>query len=378
MVKLLLRSACALIALASAPSAFAAAPSLLAPNFGTAVLNFDVGSGTSLGTFASGGGLSEADGATFGPDGNLYVDSGGSPSSILRYDGTTGAFLNTFATAACASFGAPAFGPDGNLYIGCSGGSVRRINGATGADLGVFVPSPGGQSLDFGGLAFNGGSLFVTYVGGTLYQYNASTGALVAELYNGFSSNGPRAPLFLPDGSMLVPEWQTHNVKKFAATTYAFAGNFISDSAATPQSLAIAPNGNLLVLNDPGTSDTVREYNISTGGFLSTLVSAGSGGLSRASQILVAPTSPCAVTAPLNGTLGSCPGSLASGQSCQLACNAGYNLGGTATSCSFGVLAAQTCTLSAAPAPASGFWGSVFLAAILGALGLLYAKRTAV
>jgi MYXO-CTERM domain-containing protein len=62
-----------------------------------------------------------------------------------------------------------------------------------------------------------------------------------------------------------------------------------------------------------------------------------------------APSS-CAVTAPSNGTLGNCPSSLASGSSCQFSCGTGYTLTGTATSCTDGTLTAQTCAM----APPSG------------------------
>jgi hypothetical protein len=60
------------------------------------VKKYDFDTGT-FDTFASGGALSEPGDVAFGPDGNLYVTSGGT-NSILRYDGTTGAFLGTAAS----------------------------------------------------------------------------------------------------------------------------------------------------------------------------------------------------------------------------------------------------------------------------------------
>ena len=71
--------------------------------------------------------------------------------------------------------------------------------------------------------------------------------------------------------------------------------------------------------------------------------------------------SSCFVPAPSNGTLGTCSSSLASGSSCQVSCNAGYTLSGAATSCSYGVLTAtQTCAPSscAVTAPSNGTLGN--------------------
>jgi len=91
------------------------------------------------------GGLSVPLGLTFGPDGNLYVAN--NLGDVLRYDGTTGAFLNVFASGLLLPQDL-AFGPDGNLYVSNGfGDSISEFDGATGASLGFFV-SPGEYGLD--------------------------------------------------------------------------------------------------------------------------------------------------------------------------------------------------------------------------------------
>ena len=77
----------------------------------------------------------------FAPDGSLLVSSG--TNEVLRYDGTTGAFLGAFVAAGNGGLSNPrslAFGPDGNLYVSSSGSnSMLRFSGSTGAFLGTFV-----------------------------------------------------------------------------------------------------------------------------------------------------------------------------------------------------------------------------------------------
>jgi hypothetical protein len=138
-------------------------------------------------------------------------------------------------------------------------------------------------------MAFYNGSLFVTYVGGTLYQYNATTGALIAELYSSFSGNGPRIPTFGSDGSLYVPEFQTQYVDKFAATTYAYLGRFVSDPGTSAMSVAFGPDGNMIVLDEAccGAAASVKRYSIQTGASLGPFIAAGTGGLGSAIQILV-------------------------------------------------------------------------------------------
>ncbi len=61
-------------------------------------------------------------------------------TAILRYDGMTGDFIDTFASGG-GSAGASdvAFGPDGNLYVSLSSGWVHRYHGTTGEFIDVFA-----------------------------------------------------------------------------------------------------------------------------------------------------------------------------------------------------------------------------------------------
>ena len=77
------------------------------------------------------GGLCEPQGLTYGPDGNLYVASGGDNAdgdacgttgtdAILKFDGGSGAFIGPFVTTGTGGLTDPVglvFGPDGNLYV---------------------------------------------------------------------------------------------------------------------------------------------------------------------------------------------------------------------------------------------------------------------
>jgi sugar lactone lactonase YvrE len=117
--------------------------------------------GTFLNTFVTPGTVSTPSDLLFGPDGNLYVTGATLPhSGVLRYNGTTGAFLGQFATVGANGI-APtdmAYGPDGNLYVTVQGAyadGVLRFNGQTGALIDNFVtPGSGGLQNPFG-IAFS-------------------------------------------------------------------------------------------------------------------------------------------------------------------------------------------------------------------------------
>ena len=284
--------ACAfVVASALFHASVAAASSFLVANFNTTnqtsqILRYDYATGAFLGNFTTGGPATGMLGMTFGPDGNLYICEFNNPD-ILKFNGSTGAYIGIFANTTIFPYGV-AFGPDDNLYVGGNSGSTRRFNGVTGAFIDTFITPPVG--VDFGGMTFHDGYLFISYLGGKLYQYNAASGLLISNLYSGFISNGPRAPRVGPDGNLYVPEWQTTHVAKFNGNTYAFMGNIVNEGGLTPIALEFGPDGKMLVLSDSSFSN-VRQYNPTNGAYLKTLVDFGTT-LDRTTDIKMVPEPP--------------------------------------------------------------------------------------
>src|SRR5260221_133959 len=84
---------------------------------GSSVLKYNGTTGACINAFVpmNSGGLVNPNGLTFAPDGNLYVSSF-TTNSVLKYDGATGAFITAFVPANSGGLNEPAglkFGPDG-------------------------------------------------------------------------------------------------------------------------------------------------------------------------------------------------------------------------------------------------------------------------
>jgi outer membrane protein assembly factor BamB len=114
------------------------------------VLRFNGSTGAFIDEFVSAGegGLNSASGLAFGPDGILYVSSPDT-DRVLRFD-RDGNYIGDFFAAGSGGLDLPVgitFGPDGNFYVASAAtpqtGSVLRYNGVTGEFIDAFVPSGG-------------------------------------------------------------------------------------------------------------------------------------------------------------------------------------------------------------------------------------------
>src|SRR5262245_46922735 len=146
-----------------------------------AVLRYDGATGAFLGPFVDSTHLTSPRGIIFGPDGNLYVADGKGDTNgneindgrIVRYNGVTGAFIDEFVPISgnggmshpsCLVFGPSVEDPSRlDLYVSSAyTNSVLRFEGTTGAFLGEFVASGSGGLNHPGSLVFGpDGSLYV-------------------------------------------------------------------------------------------------------------------------------------------------------------------------------------------------------------------------
>jgi DNA-binding beta-propeller fold protein YncE len=210
---------------------------------------------------------------TVGPDGNLYVGihNGLDPRvefAIRRFDGQTGALIDTFAFG--GGLQTPfhlVFGPDGNLYVASPFNSkVIGFNGSTGAYMGDFVPAGSGGLEHAEGLVFGpDGNLYVTSRDtNEVLRYDGATGAFM-DVFAAERLSHPIDLHFGPDEDLYVLGVATSGLQvvRFHGLTGAFIDVFVSQFRYSPDfegcgigasSVAFGPDGNLYVTTGTGNS----------------------------------------------------------------------------------------------------------------------------
>lgn len=186
--------------------------------------------------------------------------------SVSVFDGESGAFRGpAFAPGAGGLQNATgiAFGPDGALYVGSSGnGRILRYDGATGAFIDVFAsgaPLERPYSLIFG----PGGDLFVSS-GPAVLRYSAN-GSFVRYAARDSTLEQPIGLAVGADGFLYVVSSTAPSVLRFDPDTGTSAGTFVTDSLAFPSDVAFGPDGDLYVSN--ASSSRVVRFNGASGAF---------------------------------------------------------------------------------------------------------------
>jgi len=189
---------------------------------------------------AGSGGLSAPHRSFYGADGNLYVASANT-DSVLRYNGSTGAFIDVFIQNGANGLPANALdypvdmalGPDGALYVSSQlNDSVLRFNPATGAFLGTFVTGASAGLDGPSGISFHDGDLFVVgRFSNAVYRYDGTTGAPVGTGVFATGLSQPFGITFSPGGTALVADGNTNSVLKFDGVSGASLGAFVSSGS---------------------------------------------------------------------------------------------------------------------------------------------------
>lgn len=201
-------------------------------DFSGAIFRFDGRTGANLGRFDRGGSLKRPYGIAFGPDNNLYVSSFRS-DQILRYNGTTGDFLDVFASGNGTANGLNGpndllFDQNGDLYV-TTQGSVADTSGQISYKFPSQVlryniydrsktptvfqePTPPSDSfVSLLGLSFGiDNDLFVSDFANSIRRYDRLTGKLKAEFsssYPGFMGN----LTFDEKGNLFAPGFDPDN-----------------------------------------------------------------------------------------------------------------------------------------------------------------------
>jgi sugar lactone lactonase YvrE len=198
-------------------------------------------------------------------NGYMYVASTYT-NQVLQYDATTGAYLGVFVTAGSGGINGPdgmTFGPDGNLYLsGTNSNNVIEYDGNTGAYLKAFVASgSGGLSLP-AGITFDtsGQYLYVAEWGGAhdVLKYNGQTGAYVGVAASGLSS--PRDVKFGADGLLYVLDAGTNRIERFTENG-TYVGDYVpagSGGMSGGGSVTFGPNGDLYVVG--GSANQILQF----------------------------------------------------------------------------------------------------------------------
>lgn len=211
---------------------------------------------------------------------NTVIVSNLNTGRITKYNATTGAYIEDFATVS----GGPTrmkIGPDNLLYVlqwSNTDNKVKRYQ-LDGTFVDEFTSAGVIQSI---GMDWDSsGNLYVSTFGGArVRKFDPSGNDLgifvITEL------TGPTNIWFSDTGDLRVLDWSAGNVESFDADGN-YLGVFIT-GLSQPEGIATLPNGNILIGN--GGTGAVKMFD-ANGTFIEDLVPSGSGGLIQPNAVIL-------------------------------------------------------------------------------------------
>jgi DNA-binding beta-propeller fold protein YncE len=200
----------------------------------------------------------------------LYVGSFNN-DTVLRFDGKTGRFIDTFVTKRSGKLDGPVgltFSPKGkNLYlISFFTASVLRYNGITGRFLNTFIPQEKGdlrfpQDLTFG----TDGKLYVSSTGTDTINVYSRRGDFIGPLFPVDTTlcDAPFGVRFGPDQNLYFSCTFSNTIRRYnPKTRRTKTVGTASTPNAAPGGLTFGPDGNLYVANF--FANTIDRYNPKT------------------------------------------------------------------------------------------------------------------
>jgi streptogramin lyase len=250
----------------------------------SAIKRFDA-NGTFLGNFVAPGTtpLDWPQDIVFVNNRTEMLVSGLNNNAIFRFDGLTGALIDTFATNVSGPTRMK-IGPDNYLYVlEWSGGNRVMRYDTTGIFIDTFtnqgVPASIGLDWDLSG------NLYVSSYGGNSITRFDANGDFDAVVQSGPSLlEGPTNIWFLDNGEMIALAWNGNRAVKYGIG-FTNETEFIS-SISKPEGYVYLPNGDLLIGSGGGAS-SIRRFD-AAGNSLGSFASGF--GLSNPNALYLLPT----------------------------------------------------------------------------------------
>ena len=211
------------------------------------IQRFNMSTHAYVDTFISGSNLNGPTGLTFDSSNNVLVGNFNN-STVTKYN-SSGTFLSTLVTAGAGGINGPDVGivvaPDGKLYVpSFDSNAVLRYNATTGAFIDTFIPAGGlGAMSQPRTILFRDNKVWVTSDNGNkVLRYGLDGSFIDTFVTPGLGGlSGASGMAFGDDGLLYVSSWRNSRILKYSLTDGSFAGTAISTGLNGPTAILMVP-----------------------------------------------------------------------------------------------------------------------------------------